>query len=222
MAMGQEPKNSPAEWMRLSEAADYLGVHFTTLRRWTDDGKLPCFKTPGGRRRFRKNDLDDYLAYSRKKDEFSYLSVAGDKAQPEIIREIRQLGMREEPWYGQISQKHQKLMAQSGRRLIGALMQYASRTEGGDEYLQRGKELAEGYGNLCLSSGLSVNQTMQAFVAIRNSIVDSLCESGMVVQDSGKETWNIYRRVNHFLDTVMLSILEVFETDASLASSALA
>ena len=37
------------QWLDLSAAADYLGVHFTTLRRWTDDGKVPCIRTPGGR-----------------------------------------------------------------------------------------------------------------------------------------------------------------------------
>ena len=102
-------------------------------------------------------------------------------------------------------------MAQSGRRLIGSLMQYASRDENRELYLQQGKKLAKNYGTLCRESGLSEIQTMKAFVNIRHSIVDSLCEAGMVVQDSGEDTWRIYRRVNNFLDTVMLTILESFQ-----------
>lgn len=212
--MDQNQSGKSQDWMRLSEAADYLGVHFSTLRRWSDSGKIACFKTPGGRRRYKKSDLDDYLNYSRIKDESHYLSTVSDQAQPAIIKDIRQLGMRDEPWYTKISQKHQELMARNGRRLIGTLMQYVSRSDGGDEYLQQGKKIARHYGVLCCMSGLSVKQTLAAYVSIRHSIVDSLCESGMVVQDSGEETWNIYRRVNHFLDTVMLSILDVFETDS--------
>lgn len=218
--MNQDAKK-PEEWMRLSEAADYLGVHFSTLRRWTDMGKVPCFKTPGGRRRFRRSDLENYLRLSKKEKGIHSLTAASDQAQPEIIREIRQLGMQQEPWYGQISPENQSLMAQNGRRLIGTLMQYASRSEGGEEYLQQGKKTAIRYGTLCRNSGLSIKETMRAFVSIRHSIVDSLCESGMVVQDSGQETWNIYRRVNHFLDTVMLSLLEVFESDLPLGSHSL-
>jgi excisionase family DNA binding protein len=199
------------EWLRLSEAAEYLGVHFTTLRRWSDAGQIPCMKTPGGRRRFLRSDLDGFLQRSKDGIPGKQFLLPKESAQPEIIREIRQLGLRHEPWYAQISPEHQQLMAQSGRRLIGSLMQYASRDENRELYLQQGKELARNYGLLCKQSGLTENQTLKAFVNIRHSIVDSLCEAGMVVQDSGEDTWRIYRRVNFFLDTVMLTILESFQ-----------
>lgn len=42
----------------VSEAASVLGVHNDTLRRWTDDGKVPHWLTPGGQRRYRRSDLD--------------------------------------------------------------------------------------------------------------------------------------------------------------------
>lgn len=209
--MDERTDSTQAEWLRLSEAADYLGVHFTTLRRWSDADQIPCMKTPGGRRRFLKSDLDGFLQRSKEGGSGKQLLLAKEIAQPEIIREIRQLGMRDEPWYGQISPEHQQLMAQSGRRLIGSLMQYAGRDENKELYLDQGKKLAENYGLLCKESGLSEIQTMKAFVNIRHSIVDSLCEAGMVVQDSGEDTWRIYRRVNLFLDTVMLTILETFQ-----------
>ena len=43
-------------WLRLSEAADLLGVSLNTLRRWSDSGKLPCYRSPGGHRRYRRAD----------------------------------------------------------------------------------------------------------------------------------------------------------------------
>ena len=39
-------------WLTLSEAAEQLGVHPTTLRRWADNGDIPVSVTPGGHRRF--------------------------------------------------------------------------------------------------------------------------------------------------------------------------
>jgi len=201
--------------MRLSEAADYIGVHFTTLRRWSDAGEIPYYKTPGGWRRYKKSDLDSFINQSQEGDALKLIPAISESAKPEIIREINQLGLRNEPWYGQISQENQQLMARSGRKLIGSLMQYASRSEGGELYLQQGEELAEEYGQLCQLSGLTEIQTLQTFVNIRHSIVDSLCEAGMIVQDSGEDTWNIYRRVNNFLDTVMLKILESFQAGSS-------
>jgi transcriptional repressor of dcmA and dcmR len=49
--------------MTLDEAAAYLGVAKITLRRWTRDGQLPCVRVGTRRdRRFRKQDLDAYIA----------------------------------------------------------------------------------------------------------------------------------------------------------------
>ena len=205
------------QWMRLGEAADYLGIHFTTLRRWSDAGKVPLYKTPGGRRRYKKTDLEIFLSRSMEGESLGKLPAVSETAQPEIIRVIRQLNIRDEPWYGQISPETQKMMAQNGRRLIGSLMQYASRNDGGDSFLQQGRELAREYGELCWQSGLSLGQTLQVFVSIRHSIVDSLCEAGMVVQDSGEATWNIFQRVNYFLDSIMLAILESLPNNNVLA-----
>lgn len=43
--------------LRLAEAAGILGVRPETLRRWADSGKVPSVRTPGGERRFRREDI---------------------------------------------------------------------------------------------------------------------------------------------------------------------
>jgi excisionase family DNA binding protein len=54
-----------ADWLTLGQAAWYLGVAQSTVRKWSDGGRLPAFYTPGGHRRFRRSDLDDFLGGSR-------------------------------------------------------------------------------------------------------------------------------------------------------------
>ncbi len=44
-----------------SQAARYLGVSLATIRRWTDAGHIACYRTPGGQRRFSKDQLDGFL-----------------------------------------------------------------------------------------------------------------------------------------------------------------
>jgi excisionase family DNA binding protein len=39
------------------EAAALLGVHRDTVTRWSDEGRLPCWKTPAGQRRYRLSDV---------------------------------------------------------------------------------------------------------------------------------------------------------------------
>ena len=48
-------------WLRLSEAADLLGISLNTLRRWSDSGRLACYRSPGGHRRYRRADVDALL-----------------------------------------------------------------------------------------------------------------------------------------------------------------
>ncbi len=50
-----------AEWLTLGQAAKYLGVAQSTIRKWSDLGRVPAFYTPGGHRRYRRSDLDAFL-----------------------------------------------------------------------------------------------------------------------------------------------------------------
>jgi excisionase family DNA binding protein len=44
-----------------SQAARYVGVSLATIRRWTDAGHISCYRTPGGQRRFSRDQLDDFI-----------------------------------------------------------------------------------------------------------------------------------------------------------------
>ena len=50
---------------KVTEAAELLGVHPDTLRRWDDIGKLKAGRTPGGTRFYRRGDINRIL--NRKK-----------------------------------------------------------------------------------------------------------------------------------------------------------
>ena len=52
-------------WFTLGQAAKYLGISESTLRKWTDEGRIQAFSTPGGHRRFRGSDLDEFLSNAR-------------------------------------------------------------------------------------------------------------------------------------------------------------
>jgi excisionase family DNA binding protein len=45
-----------------SQAARYVGVSLATIRRWTDAGHISCYRTPGGQRRFSRDQLDGFIA----------------------------------------------------------------------------------------------------------------------------------------------------------------
>jgi excisionase family DNA binding protein len=45
-----------------NDVAKMLHVDTSTVKRWTDDGKWKCFRTPGGHRKFRAEDLYRFMA----------------------------------------------------------------------------------------------------------------------------------------------------------------
>jgi len=49
------------EWLTLGQAAKFLGVAQSTIRKWSDHGRVPAFYTPGGHRRYRRRDLEAFL-----------------------------------------------------------------------------------------------------------------------------------------------------------------
>jgi excisionase family DNA binding protein len=48
-----------------SGAARHLGVSLATVRRWADAGHLDYYRTPGGQRRFSREQLDRFMASMR-------------------------------------------------------------------------------------------------------------------------------------------------------------
>ncbi len=59
------------------DVADMLQVDKSTIKRWTDEGKLKCFRTPGGHRKFRAEDLSQFMAdYNYNISAANFLPVA--------------------------------------------------------------------------------------------------------------------------------------------------
>jgi excisionase family DNA binding protein len=64
MARERPDPGNEHDWLTLGQAARYLGVAQSTIRKWSDDGRVPAFYTPGGHRRYRRADLEAFLERS--------------------------------------------------------------------------------------------------------------------------------------------------------------
>jgi len=56
-------ERNPARRLELtaSEAARVLGVSLSTVRRWSDAGVLPTYRTPGGQRRYSRAEVEQFV-----------------------------------------------------------------------------------------------------------------------------------------------------------------
>ena len=97
-----------SEWLTLGQAARFLGVAQSTIRKWSDQGRVPAFYTPGGHRRYRRSDLESFLDRSgpggRPKSGPLVLLVDDDAQVRELVRvnlefegySVREAGSAEE------------------------------------------------------------------------------------------------------------------------------
>src|SRR3954453_3981527 len=89
MAFREDTARREPEWLTLGQAARFLGVAQSTIRKWSDQGRVPAFYTPGGHRRFRRGDLESFLARSgpgRQQAGPTVLLVDDDERMRELVR----------------------------------------------------------------------------------------------------------------------------------------
>ena len=89
MSYGDDAGRREPDWLTLGQAAKFLGVAQSTLRTWSDHGRVPTFYTPGRHRRYRRGDLEAFLVRSgpgRAQTGPPVLLVDDDSRMRELVR----------------------------------------------------------------------------------------------------------------------------------------
>ena len=61
VAPAKRSSGGDPDWLTLGQAARFLGVAQSTIRKWSDQGRVPAFYTPGRHRRFLRSDLEAFV-----------------------------------------------------------------------------------------------------------------------------------------------------------------
>lgn len=199
------------KWYELSEAAELLGVHFTTLRRWADNGDIEHLRTPGGKRRFTSEMLFSFInnhhqAASSSTPPLQLIPLAMEKTRLGL-QGAQETGAT---WMKRIDPEQRMSMRGTGNRLMALLMQYNSHSNNAEVYLEESQRIATEYGTICFQSGLSVSESLQAFMIFRGSILDALHETTDLPNMPDKEGQNLYHRTSKFLDNFMIAMVDAF------------
>lgn len=197
------PEESKSDvWLGLNEAARYLGVHFTTLRRWSDTGKIPCVRTPGGRRRYALAELQRFVEQIR--------LPAIVATQEATDRQIRPGSSRKAHWMGHLGDADRSRFKASGQKLLGLLMQYNSRVDSGDIFLAEATRQARDYGLLCFQAGMTISETVEAFLFFRHSITEMIFDTSVLTGPNDADGKRLFQRTNDFMDTLLLMTVESY------------
>ncbi len=77
----------------LADAAQIIGVHPGTVRRYTNAGALKCLRTPGNQRRFKLSDVMKFIEERGEWfDEMNALSMFADGRADDIIEWFKEIG----------------------------------------------------------------------------------------------------------------------------------
>jgi excisionase family DNA binding protein len=177
-AAGPEPGLSQG-WLSLGEACRILQVNEATLRQWADNGYLRVYRTPGGHRRF---FADDVMGMTRQASPGSHGGVRESPlVERSALRRIRRRLSHEDvvrqSWYQSVEEEGRDRMRLFGRRLLSLLLQEAPagakvrgrRQEALEESLMLGHE----YGAEMAERGVSLKDTVEAFIFFRTMVLDS-------------------------------------------------
>src|SRR4030067_74928 len=98
--MGMDP-NTTNEWLSLSQVAEILGVHPSTVRSWSNQGSFPVHRTQGGHRRYLRSEVDLWLQ-SQRSGGASEHDLVVQKALKSTRLQISEGRLRAEKWYNKL------------------------------------------------------------------------------------------------------------------------
>ena len=198
-------------WLSLGLACSLLNINQSTLRHWADDGLVRAYRTPGGHRRFAREDIYALMDNGQR-------SGGALAAQPDIDRMVlnqvrrRLLGARMNTpgWRTGFDAPGQERMRTLGRRLLQLCIDSLARGRQAD-VLAAARELGHDHGVAAASPGVPLTEAIQAFTFFRNAVLDAikneLLRSGVSVRDLGR----CWQQLDRLTDEALLGLTRAYQ-----------
>lgn len=198
-------------WLSIREACAFLGVDQSTLRRWTNDGRVPVFKTPGGHRRYSREDLRALVVGNPRKTAKSRVSRQELTSRTLSAYQDDYLkAAREQKWFRAFGATSQEEHRKIGRRLVDLAIRYAAAPGHQEErlgLLDEGREIGEHYGISSARAGLSSSETVEVFLYFRYPVVKALLD---VIEKEGlpaRRASRLFIGIDDFIDEVLVAMI---------------
>jgi excisionase family DNA binding protein len=203
----------------MRRACEILGVNQSTLRAWTDSGRVPVFLTPGGHRRYREADLRALLetgAVGASVEPLSAALLASHERYETVARQALA-----SPWFQRFDADARRQFRLLGTSMLNLLTTYlVSASPAEREYaLSRGRELAAEYGEMATRLGLSLADATEAFLLFRNPVLETVHQWLGAQAQPTRHASEMLGRVNQFMDQVLIVMTGAHERGTHPADS---
>lgn len=198
-------------WLTLGQAAERLGVHAATLRRWADQGDVPVMLTPGGHRRFNSDDIEALISSHQQGTQTAApAQVWAEKAIERTRHDVVQQSDMPS-WLESMDQSARDRHRQLGRQLMGLTLQYISAENGDNGLLADARALGHEYGRISRSIGMSLTGALEAAMYFRDRLVEVALQLPESTRIRPEANLRLMRRINRLLNTVHLAIAEIYD-----------
>ena len=167
--MKKDSKDRPLA--SIGEASRILGVNEATLRQWTDEGLIKAYVTPGGHRRYAREQLDEFMHSHQKMLGIKDL-VAKLKDTAEPLREIGATTLAGA--HKRLDPAKQHNLAILGRKILDAIICYVSVPAKREESLAQVRAAGANFGTILAEAGVPLTDSIQTFTSHRAPIIESV------------------------------------------------
>lgn len=200
--------STDSEWLSLKRASQQLGIHYTTLRAWADEGKIRVFRTPGGHRRFHKDDLNRFLAEHAYVSELSKPEGLVEAVMGRVRAEMEKPTSVVKNWHYSLDGEAVEVRRRRGRQLFRLAVLYVMKRTKNESILEEGRLLGIEYGREAALKGVGLVEIGRAVQFFRGQLLRSIRPEESQ-QDS--DDMQIQELIDQFFDEVLYAVLAGYE-----------
>ena len=209
-----------SDLLSVRQAADLLGVHIDTIRRWTDEGRLPQTRTPGGHRRIPR-DAAEAMRETVSRGAAKQPLAGGlpetdnpaDKAwaQHAVVHTRYELTSRASDWREALTPEDRQQSRENGRRLMGLLLQYVAGSTTEDALWPEVGRLTRNYARKLKARGVPFADALRATHFFRDVLSESTAYYPHLHEQPVTDQVALVRKVNTFTNEVQLAIADAYD-----------
>lgn len=202
--MGQE------SLVGISEASHILGVSEAALRQWTDDGKIKAFVTPGGHRRYSKEELKKFLTLRQKKLGIKDLVAEIENTIP-LHRELSRTYLNSTSWYDRLDKDARERLGDLSRRLLKLIIRYITEPLKREEIINLARDIGRSFGQLLAQLGLPLNDSIEAFIVHRVPLLNAATSIIRKREAYNGRLIEAISKVDYIMDEVLVALVSARE-----------
>jgi excisionase family DNA binding protein len=201
-------------FVSVGKASDILGVSETTLRHWTDEGRVKAFVTPGGHRRYSEHELRRFTRTHQASQ--APMKVADHLEQTAVdhrktAREYVDSALPEGPLPGE----DREILARCGRELLDLVIRYVNQPARRAETICFVRQVGEEHGRILASLGFPLVDCVEAFIKHRNLLVEAATQFAMKGRASSDRAMATVPLVTRVVDEALVSLVAAHQRTAS-------